>query len=157
MHCILLHCPWWPNKETGLLKPRSCYGTPQKSLLMFGNQWICVTKTQSCLCLHLCPVSGITTAAINIKLSCPIWHWLFLPSQPLFSVTTSSPWCPYPVGSMTAGSGLDWRAHLCCSPGSPRAEPKNRHGSLSQNAIFQIFADYNESKSNYSLLQQITQ
>lgn len=61
------------------------------------------------------------------------------------------------VGSMTAGPGLDWGAHLWCSPGPPRAEPKHKHDSPSQNAIFQIFADCktdlqqcNKSKSNYS-------
>lgn len=47
------------------------------------------------------------------------------------------------VRSMTAGSGLDWGAHLWCSPGTPRAEPEHKHDSLSQNAIFQIFADCN--------------
>lgn len=48
------------------------------------------------------------------------------------------------VGSMTAGPGVDWGAHLWCSPRTPRAQPEhNKHGS--QNAIFQIFADCNRS------------
>lgn len=64
-------------------------------------------QDQSCLRRYLGPVSRITTAAIDIKLSRPIWHRLFLPTQPVFSVTsTTSPRCPYPLrGARQLGLG----------------------------------------------------
>lgn len=124
-----LHPAALPMVTIQMRKPACSNLDPKVTRLLNNHCWClesnecqCVTKTQYCLRLYLCPVCRITTAAINIKLSSPIWHLLFLPSQPLFLVTTTSPRCPYPLwGAMTAGPGLDWGAHLWCSPGSPRA------------------------------------
>lgn len=95
----------------------------------------CVTKTQSWLRLYLCPVRRITTAAINIKLSCPIWHRLFLPSQPLFSVTTTSPRRPYPLWGAWQ-LGLGWTGERICGALQELRGPSQNTTSMAAKTLF---------------------
>lgn len=112
-------------------------------------------QDQSCLCRYLGPVSRITTAAIDIKLSLPIWHRLFLPTQPVFSVTsTTSPRCLYAAGSTTAGPGWDWGTHLWCSPGTLNTSMTASHKMQFFRFLQTVtnMQQCNKSKSNYSCL-----
>lgn len=129
---ILPHCPWLPTR---MRKPACSDLDPEVMRLLESHCWClesdeclhqCVTKSRSCLRLYLCPLNRTTTAAIKIKLSRPIWHRLFLTNTAtVFSDHHQQP-SVSTVGGMTAGPGLDWREHLRCPPGTPRAEPEHK-------------------------------
>lgn len=137
--CILLHCPWLPSKrgnqfaQTSILTLRDSSTTIADVLESNGNARMQPPSVrnhdQSCLRRCLGPVSRITTAAIDIKPSRPIWHRLFLPTPAsVFSDQHHQPpRCPYAAGSTTAGPGWDWGAHLWCSPGTQIETQARQH------------------------------